>query len=318
MATEASGFYSTMTATGTPWAGGVFYTDTNVWDTDFYDPDYTGDSSDGDTYNFDSQSSFAAFAFVGAHGTCDDADLTTCNSSADCGVFEYCAANPPSSYSSRCINGSARHLLTSSHDSSHGQSVDYSDGSVKWGEDSNSGGWAGAGTNGSNAVVFVVNSCGSKEPFFWGETKATYAGAMLINFTMPSSNVNKPGNWPSGVADLVTWSSRGSVLATYALNNPNQAISSGWFANLDSAPLSAGASCPDQTSNYAYGGGHGYTGCAANISASWAPTENMAYALTANLPWSQASIFTAKPQGNSWSYGLEHCNYDCLTYGFSK
>lgn len=318
MATEASGFYNTMTTTsGTPWTSGTFWTDGNVWDQDLYDPDLTGVGSDDSTSSSDDPTagpSPNAITFLGAHGDCNDANSTTCTTSADCASGQYCAANPPSANSSRCINGSDRTWITSSSTSTHGQFADYSASSgVAFGEDSNSGGWRGGGTSGSDTVVFVVNSCGSKEPFFWGETKPDFAGAMLINYTMPQSNVSG-----AGAADTVTWSSRGSVLAMYALANPSASVTAAWDANLDSAPKSDGGSCPDQTGTYTYGGGYGYTGCAGNLSVGWAQNQSLANWYVQTMSWTDAQSPGLKPTGNSYGYGWIHCNYDCNTYGFYK
>jgi hypothetical protein len=315
MATEASGFYNTMTTTtGTPWTASYFWTNSLVFDTDFYDPDVSGNSFsayDDDTYNFDS--SGAAIAFVGGHGTCDDALGTNCTTSANCNVGDACMANPPSSNSSRCATPSPRRLVVSEQYPTHGDWIFYGNGFVKWGEDTNSGSWAGAGTNGGSAVVFVVNSCGTRYPFTWGEAKPAYAGAMLINWTMPQSNVATAGS-----ADTWTWSSRGSTLATYALANPNSSVAGAWFANLNSAPSTAGYSCPDETSTYTYGGGYGYTGCGGNLSMSWAQTQAAATANVTSLTWTQAQNFANKPTGNTYGYEWVQCNYDCATYGLSK
>jgi hypothetical protein len=322
MATEAGGFFTTMTGTaGTPWTVGHFWTDYNVWDQDIYDSDLTGNGYDDDVISFDDPvatgSGPTAIAFFGAHGICDDALSTTCSTSADCTSGQYCSANPPSSYSSRCIKLSDRYLITSSSSSTHNQYGDYSGTGVAWGEDAYSTGWAGAGTNGADSVAFVVNSCGSKEPFLWSETKPPFGGAMLINYTMPQSNV-ATGAWPAGIGDLVTWSNRGTVLATYALANPNSSITGAWDANLDSAPQTDGASCPDQTGTYTYGGGHGYTGCAGNLSMAWAQNQTLADWYVTSLDWTDAQDPSNKPTGNSYGYGWIHCNYDCITYGFYK
>src|SRR5437867_4489548 len=42
MATEASGFFTKMTQSGSMWTRGHFWTNSSVWDTDFYDPEWTG------------------------------------------------------------------------------------------------------------------------------------------------------------------------------------------------------------------------------------------------------------------------------------
>ena len=313
-ASEASGFYTTMTTTsGTPWTQLNFWTEGNVWDTDFYDPDASGLSYDNDNNEFDPGYTPAAIGFVMAHGSCDDAVANTCSTTSDCPSGLYCMGNPPSAHSSMCGAGYPRRIVTSSASSSHGNYVFYDNGTVKWGEDSNSGSWAGAGTNGSLGVVFVVNSCGTRYPFIWDETRPTFAGAMLGEFTMPVSNIQGVG---PGDLWAVSW--RGSTLASLALANPTLTVTDEWFATQDSIGPTVGPSCPDQTSTYTYGGGYGYAGCAASLSVSYDSTQAAATSHVTSLTWNQARDFSNKSKGTTYGYGLYHCNYDCATYPVTK
>jgi hypothetical protein len=310
-ATEASGFLSTMTQSGSGWTQGANWFDNNVWDTDFLDPDIAGgDPSDDDSIAFDNPGT--AVALVCAHGRCNDASSNNCTTSSDC-VDGYCPGQPPSSNSSQCIANSfsiPRKLLTSSTSDVHGHNALYAPGNARWGEDSVTGNWAGAGTNGDDNVAFLINSCAIRQPYMPALFSA-FAGVALINVIMPTTNN------ATGFADAGMWSSRGSTLAGYALMSPNSKIRDHWDATMDSAPQWQGSSCPDQTGTYTYGGGYGIYGCGAHVSIAvdlydgWASGD-------LDMSWMQARNESLASRGASYWYWWAHCNYDCITYPFQQ
>jgi hypothetical protein len=308
---EGDGFWNSMTAGGTGWTALVHYKDSSVYDTDFYDKDKSGYAYDNDTYNFDKSGN--AISFVCLHGTCDDCTTTNCTSAANCATGQECMNNPPSAYSSRCANSSARRMVTSSSGSHHSNFVWYGGNNVKWGEDSNSGSWAGAGTNGGTNLVFMINSCGLK-PYFWFELSPAFAGVHLIAEIMPVSNV-ATGN---GCADAANYQYRGSDLASYALTNPYGSVTAAWFAVLDGTPQSGYGSCPDQNSNYTYGGGRGINGCGAHNVLSYDVTQTLANWHVDTEGWIGARLESNDATGNGYGRWAAHCNYDCATYNFTK
>lgn len=314
--TEGNYFWNEMTASGTGWTQLVHYVDNSVFDTDFYDPQRPGSlAQDNDTNNFDRAGN--AISFVCVHGSCDDCTTTSCSTGGNCPAGQECMANPPSAYSSRCANLSPRRLVTSSSSNWHGNLVFYGDGRVKWGEDSASGSWAGAGTNGGTNVVFLVNSCGLR-PYFWAQQSPAFAGAHLIASIMPVSNVAKGSSGLSGCADAWNYDYRGFFLAAYALANPNSSITSGWFSNLDVTPQAVGTSCPDLTTNYTYGGGHGIGGCGAYNVLSFDVTQSLANWHVDSESWLGARFEWNDATGNAYGRWAAHCNYDCYTYPFTK
>jgi len=302
-------FYNTMTAANTGWTVGKNWQDDNVYDTDFRDPDVAGaNGADNDSSNFDW--SYTAIALACGHGSCDDALTTNCTSSANCSAGQYCMGNPPSANSSRCTNGSPRRFQTSSSSSKFGDQVMYGDGHTKLGETAT---WGGAGTNGGDMVAFIFNSCGVRPPYYFGQTGPMFAGVTQLNMIMPVSNVANAGS-----ADAVVYSDRGLKLAQYAIANPNSAVSGGWFNNIDTAPQTTGGSCPDRTATYTNGGGHGISGCGAHISIAWDSVPTFANWDVDKMRWVDARNPGLRSAGIAAGYARYHCNYDCLTYPFTK
>jgi hypothetical protein len=306
---DANGFYTKMTQSGYFW-GTHYYPDGSVWDTDFYDPDFSSNPADNDTSNFDEYG--AAFAYVSAHGSCDDTGgIQTCNTGADCFSGWACLGSPPTTHQARCTPNKPRTLYTSSPSSSHDNVVSYGNGSVKWGEDSNSGGWAGAGTNGGASVFFVRNSCGVRIPFHISQTAPMFAGAMIIQFAAPHSNLVGVPN-----SDTLQSTDDGLKLATQAMGNLNGTIVYWSAVAMDSKNVGSG--CPNSDGDMTYGGGKGYSGCGADVSIAMDSTGAAAQDKIYNLTWNQATDATRKPHGTGAAYYWAHCNYDCVKYPFTK
>jgi hypothetical protein len=308
-AQEASGFLTGMTVSGSWWTGRTPYYDSSVYDTDFLDPDYSHVAQDDDTSNSDVFGT--AIGFFMAHGICNDATTQACTTSSQCGSG-YCPGLPPTSNSSACIQHYTRRLITCSPiESKHGDNVSYAPGNTKWGEDANSGNWAGAGTNGDLNVVFLINSCGVRPAYVY-DMSSVFAGVQLVNMIMPTGNIAMSG----GEADTQTWSQRGSSLATLATMNPYGSIKDAWDATLDSAPNQTTTDgCPNLDNNYAYGGGHAIHGCGAHVSIAMDSTDAGAQA-DINMNWDYARRNYSS--GTNSYYWWAHCNYDCATYGFTK
>jgi hypothetical protein len=307
--TEASGFLG-IVGGGNGFTQNTPYYDGQVYDSDFLDPDCSGcNSNDNDTNNFDRNGT--AIALLCTHGTCDDTTTNACTTSSQCGSG-YCPGTPPTSASSACINNTSRRIVTSSNNDIHGHKAFYGPGKARWGEDANSGAWAGAGTNGDDNAVFMINSCAVRQPFMLSQLKPLFAGTPIINIIMPTSNLNN-----GKFADANKYSSRGSLLAYIALNNLNATMQVGWAAALDDTPQTDG-SCPDLTNTYTYGGGHGIIGCGAHVSMSMDESATYASEDLNDMTWMNTQDESWDSLGNGYWYWSAHCNYDCNTYPFKK
>ena len=236
--TEGQGFWSAMLGVGTGWTAGAWYTDSQVWDTDFHDPDRTGNPSDYDAY-FDAPGTGISM-FIG-HGFCDDGIVRSCVTSADCSLGSYCPGGtaPTPGTVRTCIKQKARVLQTSSASSAHNNIVYYGKSfglsattNIALGEDTASGGWSAAGSNGGTNVAIIVNSCGVRSKYMNTGTANIFAGVHALLMTMPTNAVIATGmvSPPVQYSDTVQWSARGSTLANLILSNQNAAMADAWLA----------------------------------------------------------------------------------------
>ena len=161
-------------------------------------------------------------------------------------------------------------------------------------------------------VAFLVNSCGVRAPFYVSQIRPIFAGLAQINMVMPISNVT------TGFSDSIAWSSRGSILATYALANPYSSIKNAWAANLDSAAYNFGKDCPDLKRDYSYGGGHAIQGCGGNFTAAFDVTLGTATWDVNSMNWLSARVPGNASRGTGYTYNFLHCNYDCVAYPIAK
>jgi hypothetical protein len=159
----------------------------------------------------------------------------------------------------------------------------------------------------------MTNSCAGR-PAFLSDLFGLFAGAALINFIMPTSNLDAPKMF----ADMWTYGARGSLLAGYALANPYGSIKSAWDATLDSIPQGASAACPNLDSNYTYGGGHGISGCGGHASMAMDTTSSNAQWDLNNTSWATTQNEADESFGNAYWYWYIHCNFDCNTYPLIK
>lgn len=304
--TEGNGFWNAMTASGTGWTGTHHYMDNLVYDTDFEDPQYTG-LSDNDTNNFDSAGVDISFAIL--HGVCDDVTSTVCTSDSDCNPASggYCPGEPLSAGEKRtCIKQSQRRIVTSSTNSSHGNYVWYgangASSAVKTiglGESSNSGGFAGAGTNGGANVAVIVNSCGIRSHHFLKDTQNFYAGVHSVMMTMPIASYLDASNQLK-FSDTKQWGARGSTFAGFILANSLAAASDAWFN-------------PTMVNN-SYWGSSGHN-LGAQIVISEDSTGDSAIWHVLTESWLGTMFDSNDAKGNSFWGAWFVCNYDCNTYG---
>jgi hypothetical protein len=308
--TEAKGFLNGLSGHG-GFTTKIAWFDGNVFDSDFLDPDISGgDSRDTDAFGFDAPGT--AVALVCAHGTCDDITNNACTNSSQCGGG-YCPGSPPAGAQSACIQNTARRIDTSSNGDIHNHAAFYTNGgNARWGENATVGAWAGAATNGDDNAAFLINSCAVRPAFILNQMRSAFAGVALVNLMMPTSNLAN-----GKFADAATWSSRGGTLATNAVANLNGAMMTSWDALLDSTPQGQGSACPNLDGNFKYGGGHGFSGCGAQVSMSM--DSNNAFAQQDQQEtWNESQNEAWASFGNAYWYWHYHCNHDCNTYPLQK
>ena len=304
--TEGNGFWNAMTASGTGWTATHHYMDNSVFDTDFEDPQYTG-LADNDTNNFDAAG--VGISFVIAHGVCDDLTTTVCTSDANCNAAMggYCPGGQFAAGEKRtCINQAPRRIVTSSTSSSHGNFVWYGasgNGSalktIGLGESSNSGGFAGAGTNGGANVAVIVNSCGIRSHHFLKDTQNFYAGVHSVMMTMPIASYLDTSN-VQRFSDTRQWGARGSTFSGFILANVLAAASDAWFN-------------PTMVNN-SYAGPAGHNFGAQIVIAEDSTADNAIWHVLTES-WLGTFIDSNDAKGNSFWGAWFVCNYDCNTFG---
>jgi hypothetical protein len=295
--TEGSGFWTPMTAAGTPWTAGVWWKDNLVYDTDFFDPQITGNSFDNDTGNFDQSTAGLSF-FIG-HGQCSDVTNTACTSNAQCGANGYCPSFPlAAGQQAACINQSARSIITSSSNSQHGNFVNYGAGtqSMAFGEDAASGSFGGVGTNGGTNVVIITNSCGFRSHYLWPTNfnqPRFYSGVHQIQFNMPVGNIK--GTSSSNFADTSQWSARGSTLANLILTNTNAPAKNAWLT-------------PSFTNNNYFGSG-------ANVVGSFNSSSSVAQSRLNTETWANTTSESYDATSGNGGYYYWTCNFsNCSSF----
>lgn len=287
---EGDGFWNTM-ASATDFVQDQHYKDGQVYDTDFLDSNRSGDTHDHDNQYWDHNGH--AISFVCAHGTCNARTGDLCGT---CNAGEHCTALPPPPSGPNlgfCVKNVQRRIRTSSSSSFHGNVVYYGGGNAAWGEDSSSGTWAGAGSDGGTNLVVLINSCGLTAPFY-SQYVSAFAGVHLVAGIMPIDQ------------DTVNIANRGSTLASRVVSNHNEVISDSWFATMDS--ISGGTVCVSSA------GGHGIDGCGAYYTLAYDNTTANAQYHTWTERWVDLTSSTHDATGNGGGWIYWHCNYDCNTY----
>lgn len=317
---NASDFYTRMTAPGTVWTAGHFYHDSAVWDSDFVDPDATTLAYGGDTANFDR--SDTALSFFSGHGSCADYTSAAGKKPFNC-VNDAACTTPGAGQTmpSRCLwdpfDGkgscfySAPHLIgTCSNSQQFGNAPVATGGLMKFGESTNSGGWAGAGTNGGINVAILDNSNAIRSPWFiWQSAAPMFAGMSLLGLIMPIG-------WGADAGDY------GQVGPTFAIRmvaNPSASITDNWLGALSDIPPGDGSSCGNST----IGGGHGIvgpagSGCGGHIMVSIGATCSSATSTVTYMSSFGAQNDYNDMTGAACQSNFYACNYDCVTYPFDK
>jgi hypothetical protein len=226
------------------------WTDATVYDTDFADPQIN--SLGKDNIYFDKPGT--AISYFTGHGIGNSGCSTTsCTSTSQCtnptsgggrlpGSCRFSPLDNP-----RCCYMVDRMAVVQGTFANLNNQVNYTGGPIRWGESPQSGGWAGAGTDGGTNVVVLDISHGIL-PTFWYQTLVNAnAGVQLIGTLMTAGG------------DTANVPQRGSTFASFYRANENTRVSDGWLNTMNSLPSNLGSSCPGG------GGGHGFNGCGCHI-----------------------------------------------------
>ena len=295
-----------LNATDTMFTPGARWTDKWVYDTDFIDPDIQSGDAGNDTNEFDQAGN--GTAYVCLHGTCNDMPGDTCSSAADCQSGGVCIADaPPANTSGHCAYYQDRYMITTAdaYGNHYGGWINYSNGLVKWGENSTVGGWAGAGTNGGLLFALLSNSCGIRPGFDQQQTSAIFAGVPVLGIIMPTT-------YGSDDVDAPT---RGTALSNAYVTNPGGSIAHAWTSSLAGIPYDDGGPCG--AGDYTYGGGFGIGGCGAQVSQSIGGNQTEADWDQDTANWHSVAYPGNASSGASWQESFYSCNYDCYTYPFT-
>jgi hypothetical protein len=252
---NGDGFTQGMVFPGSRWTPGARYTDSAVYDTDFADSSLTPFGADQTFFDRGRR----AVAYFTGHGIVDHGCSTvSCTSTSQCtqpntatgpGVARMpgsCRFSPMDL--PRCCYMVDRKALNFSpaNDKFNGV-INYTSGPIRWGESPQSGGWAGAGTDGGANLVVLDISHGVL-PTFWYQTfRNANAGVQLIATMMTA------GGDTNNVPD------RGKTFASFYRADERSRVSESWVQTMNSLPANEGSSCP------AGGGGHGFNGCGCNF-----------------------------------------------------
>jgi hypothetical protein len=252
---NGDGFMQGMVFPGSRWTAGARYTDTAVYDTDFVDPAVNSVGKDQSYFDRGGR----AVAYFTGHGIGDHGCSTlSCTSTSQCtrpntatgggvprlpGSCRFSPMDP-----ARCCYMVDRQAATFSpaHDKFGGR-VNYTGGPIRWGESPQSGGWAGAGTDGGANLVVLDISHGVL-PTFWYQT-----------FVRANAGVQMIATMMTAGGDTAIVAERGKTFATFYRANENARVSESWVETMNSLPANEGGSCPGG------GGGHGFNGCGCNI-----------------------------------------------------
>lgn len=255
---NGDGFIQTMTPANSDWELAERDVDFQVDDMDFVD------AYNMDSLNFDRPGT--AISYFTGHGTCGPYGANPpqpCTSTRQC-TNKVPGTTLPGSCKygpgdiSQCVYLSDRFLFTNGFDR-FGGAVDYSGGSVHWGESQNSGGWAGAGTDGGTNMVVLDISCGVLPTFWLQQLRPAMAGIHMLATIMPVTG--DTNNVPD----------RGSAFGGSWAANPDGSVAQAWLTTMNSIPGSGinGGGC-----NFAIAFDATAQDASTNLNANWTQLRN--------------------------------------------
>lgn len=249
---NGEGFLTGMVFPGSRWHRNAYFINENVWDTDFVDPEINAQGDD--LNNFDKPGTAVSY-FTGHGITAHGCSGPPCSTTAACTTPNTAAGErPPGTCrfspfdTPRCCYMVDRAAVTRGTGDRFGGIVNYTGGPIRWGESPQSGGWAGAGTNGGTNLVVLDISHGILPTFWYPTLVNANAGVQMIATLMTAGG------------DTANVAERGATFASfYSAANEFRKVSESWLDTMAVLPKSLGSPCPGG------GGGQGFNGCGCHI-----------------------------------------------------
>jgi len=292
---DSDGFEDGMKPPGSStWTTHSHWYDPNVWDTDFLDPDKTGNGDDNDSSEFDAAST--GIAWYDDHGACPLQPDEHCATGADCNDPPPGLSLPGACKNEKptvqvCAYYYPRQLKVCGSNDKHGGYVNLTN-SARWGESTDSGGWAGAGTNGGANMDILNASCSVEPSMYWQMLGPTFAGLHIMAVLMPVSG------------DTIMASNRGSTFAGIwqSGDDSQDSPAAAW---LDAeASVRGGLPCAFG------GGGHGMNGCGVYVVMAVDHDQASATWHLNTESWLGLRSDSNDSTGNGGWHMYGRCNYD--------
>lgn len=283
---------------GVVFPGSRFYlsqrwTDGLVYDTDFADPQVNAVGQDN--LYFDKPGT--AISYFTGHGiTTHGCSTNACTSTTQCNNPASGGGRLPGSCrfspfdTPRCCYMVDRMAVVQGSVARLNNQVNYTGGPIRWGESPQSGGWAGAGTDGGTNVAILDISHGILPTYWYPTLVNANAGVQLIGTLMTAGG------------DTANVPQRGSTFAAFYRANENSIVAEAWVNTMNSLPSNLGGSCPGG------GGGHGFNGCGCNIIVGMDKTDARAKA-SLRESWVHITQDSNDSFGTQFHYVRWVCNY---------
>ncbi|HKU38833.1 MAG TPA: hypothetical protein VJR89_11820, partial [Polyangiales bacterium] len=208
------------------------------------------------------------------------------------GLTKVCTRFSENPLSGRCEYSAPRVILVDDASTPLCEQVLTSE-NLRLGDGAVSANWSGAGTNGNLNDVALSISCGATPNMWIQQYAAMFAGINLIHTVMPT----RVGN------DTHDTSTRGQSFAAQYVANNTSSIGASWSNALNTT--TGGNNCVFG------GGGHGISGCGANVTMALSDDQASAIWSLNTYSWTLARNENFDQQSGGWMSVSWMCNYDC-------
>lgn len=173
---------------------------------------------------------------------------------------------------------------------------------MAFGEDSTTGTWGNAGTNGGSHLFVVSQSYGLRPFYPWLEVSSLAAGMHFYATLMPTSGDSNDN------------ATVGQAFASFYNGNPASSVSSAWMNAL--ASVNEGGTCASGLPSHGFTTVGSQPGCGCYVIMSF-NTSGTTVTNTFNENWAALQTERNTPLGSgylAWGVG---CDYNVQTYGWT-